>query len=113
MAAGLLALARRENVAACSAFESVLAANAAHPTAVNNHALCLMLSRDVAGALRNLEKGLQQNCPALLAEPLVHNLASMYELAAGNATEAKQRLQAWLSTNAPDDFDPACLRLPA
>ena len=48
-----------------------------------------------------------------LSEPLILNLASIYELAAANAGEAKHRLQAWLlAGRAPDDFDvAACLRL--
>jgi hypothetical protein len=48
-----------------------------------------------------------------LQEPVVLNLASLYELSAAPASlAAKRRLADWVAAAAPDDFDLAATKLP-
>jgi len=44
-------------------------------------------------------------------ETLALNMCSMYELAAAAPAAAKRTLHTWVRHVAPDDLDPACIRL--
>ena len=58
-----------------------------------------------------LEGSLKAEPLAMLREPLLANLGSMYELCSPTTgPAAKKNLSTWASRIAPDDFDLSCLR---
>lgn len=63
------------------------------------------------GFLQLLEGSLRDQQTTLLAEPVIANLSSMYDLCSPAISQAsKKNLGAWVEKVAPEDFDLSCLR---
>ncbi|KAK3282102.1 hypothetical protein CYMTET_10140 [Cymbomonas tetramitiformis] len=108
---GLLKFAQKDFSTALCEFRVALEYDSTDVASLNNHALCLMYTRDLMGATRFLEESIQSDPLKYLDETLVLNLCSMYELAWVSGTDNKRKLSSWISKIAPDDFDLNCTRL--
>jgi|APGre2960657444_1045066.scaffolds.fasta_scaffold00047_19 tetratricopeptide (TPR) repeat protein len=88
-----------------SAYGRALAASPGDPVCVNNAAVCALFSTQLPAAVELLERALKTHPRAMLHEPLIANLCSLYELSSADAAADKARLASWVAANACEDFD--------
>ena len=46
----------------------------------------------------------------MLQEPIISNMASLYELGLASSLESKRALAGWVAAAAPDDLDLSCTK---
>jgi len=110
----LLASARGEWTVAAGLLESVLAVTPDDVVAVNDFAVVLLNLGRLKDAIDHLESALKASpSTVVVSEPLVFNLATLYELRSATAAQKKRDLLIETAKWSGDGLRTTCLKLPA
>jgi len=94
---------------ASDAYHLCAAGNPFDGAAANNVAVCIAQDGKLAEARHQLEEAFTKHPLVMLQEPVVSNMAALYEIT--GALVMRKKMASWCGTSAPDDFDLTCCKV--